>query len=51
MGIRYAAILIVLIKFIDISDLPLIIGQGLITLTFTTYLAVAVYYFAIATRR
>jgi uncharacterized protein with PQ loop repeat len=51
MGIQYAAILIVLIKFIDISDLPLIIGQGLITLTFTTYLAVAVYYFAIATRR
>ena len=30
-------ILIILIKFISISDLPLIIGQGLIALTFTTY--------------
>jgi uncharacterized protein with PQ loop repeat len=46
MSIRYAAILIILIKFISISDLPLIIGQGLIALTFTTYLALAVYYFA-----
>lgn len=46
MSIRYAAILIILIKFISISDLPLIIGQGLIVLTFTTYLSLAVYYFA-----
>jgi len=46
MSIRYTAILIILIKFISISDVPLIIGQGLITLTFTTYLALAVYYFA-----
>jgi hypothetical protein len=45
MSIRYAAILIILIKFISISDLPLIIGQGLIALTFTTYLALAMYYF------
>jgi hypothetical protein len=46
MSIRYAAILIILVKFISISDLPLIIGQALITLTFTTYFVVAVYYFA-----
>jgi hypothetical protein len=44
MTIRYAAILIILIKFISISDLPLIIGQGLIVLTFTTYLVLALYY-------
>jgi uncharacterized protein with PQ loop repeat len=46
MAIRYAAILIILIKFITISDLPLIIGQALILLTFTTYFALALYYFA-----
>jgi len=46
MSIRYAAILIILIKFIRISDVPLIIGQGLIVLTFTTYFALALYYFA-----
>jgi hypothetical protein len=46
MTIRYAAILIIMIKFINISDLPLIIGQGLIVLTFTTYFALALYYFA-----
>jgi hypothetical protein len=45
LSIRYVAILIILIKFISISDLPLIIGQGLIALTFTTYFALAVYYF------
>ena len=45
MSIRYAAILIILIKFISINDLPLIIGQGLIVLTFTTYIALALYYF------
>lgn len=46
MSVRYAAILIILIKFISISDLPLIIGQGLIVLTFTTYLVLALYYSA-----
>ena len=46
MSIRYAAILIIMIKFINISDVPLIIGQGLIVLTFTTYFALALYYFA-----
>jgi hypothetical protein len=46
LSIRYAAILIILIKFFSIRDFPLIIGQGLIALTFTTYFALAVYYFA-----
>ena len=45
MTVRYAAILIILIKFISLSDVPLIIGQGLIVLTFTTYFALALYYF------
>ena len=44
MSIRYAAIVIILIKFIRISDVPLIIGQGLIVLTFTTYFFLALYY-------
>jgi hypothetical protein len=44
MSIRYAAILIILVKFMSISDVPLIIGQGLIVLTFTTYLVLALYY-------
>jgi uncharacterized RDD family membrane protein YckC len=46
MSVRYAAILIVLFKFISLSDAPLILGQGLIVLTFTTYFALALYYFA-----
>jgi len=46
MSIRYTAILIILTKFINLSDLPLIIGQGLILLTYTTYFALALYYFA-----
>ena len=46
MSVRYAAIRIVLFKFISLSDAPLILGQGLIVLTFTTYFALALYYFA-----
>jgi hypothetical protein len=45
LSVRYAAILIILIKFISVSDVPLIIGQALIVLTFTTYFGLAVYYF------
>jgi hypothetical protein len=45
MSVRYAAILIILIKFITLRDVPLIIGQGLIVITFTTYFALALYYF------
>lgn len=46
MGVRYTAIFIILMKFVSISDLPLIVGQGLIVLTYTTYFALALYYFA-----
>jgi len=43
--IRYVAILVILIKFISLSDIPLITGQGLIVITFTTYFILAGYYF------
>jgi hypothetical protein len=45
MSIRYAAILVIMVKFMSLSDLPLIIGQTFIVLSFTTYLILAVYYF------
>lgn len=45
MSIRYVAILIILIKFVTLSDLPLILGQGLIMVTFTTYLVLALVYY------
>jgi uncharacterized RDD family membrane protein YckC len=51
MSVRYAAILIILFKFISLSDAPLILGQGLIVLTFTTYFALALYYFTNRTPR
>ena len=44
MSVRYAAILIILVKFATLGELPLIIGQLLIALTFGSYLALAVYY-------
>ncbi len=43
--IRYVAILIILIKFISLSDIALIIGQGLILITFTTYITLSYFYF------
>jgi hypothetical protein len=46
MGVRYTAIFIILIKFLSISDVPLIVGQGLIVITYSTYFALALYYFA-----
>ena len=49
MGVRYTAIFIILIKFLSISDVPLIIGQGLIVVTYSTYFALALYYFAYRT--
>ncbi len=45
MTIRYIAILIVLFKFISLSDTSLIIGQSVIALTFTLYFVLAVVYF------
>lgn len=46
LSIRYAAILIILIKFVTLSELPLILGQVLLTVTFTLYFALAIHYFA-----
>jgi len=45
MSIRYTAILIILIKFITVSDVSLIIGQILILITFTLYFILALFYF------
>ncbi|OVE79568.1 hypothetical protein BVY00_00040 [bacterium G20] len=45
MFIRCAAIVVILIKFISLSDLSLTIGQALITVTFTIYFMLAVLYF------
>jgi len=45
LSIRYAAIIIILVKFINISDIALIIGQGLILITFTAYFILALLYF------
>ena len=45
MTIRYIAIIIILIKFISLSDTPLILGQGLIVCTFTMYFMLAAFYF------
>ena len=44
MSIRYVAILIILIKFWSLSDIPLLIGQGLIAVSFSLYFGLAVYY-------
>lgn len=44
LSIRHGAILIILVKFISLSDLPLVIGQGLIAITFTAYFILAIYY-------
>ncbi len=50
LSIRYIAILIILIKFISISDIALIIGQGLILITFTTYFILAFVYYSRKTK-
>lgn len=42
--IRYVAILIILYKFMTLSDWPLVLGQGLLTIVFTLYLVLAFYY-------
>lgn len=42
--IRYVAVLVILFKFMSLSDLPLIIGQSLITVTITLYLLLAISY-------
>jgi len=45
MTIRYIAIIIILIKFIKLSDVALIAGQALIAVTFTIYFIFALTYF------
>ena len=45
LSIRFLAVLVILIKFVSLGDIPLIIGQGLIVVTFTTYFFLASYYF------
>ena len=43
--IRYVAILIILYKFMTLSDWPLVLGQGLLTAVFTAYIVLAFYYY------
>ncbi len=50
MTIRYVAIVIIFIKFISLSSWSLIVGQGLIAITFTAYLVLAVSYVRYARR-
>lgn len=45
MSIRCIAIIIILAKFISLQDFPLIIGQGLIFITFGSYFALAIMYY------
>ena len=45
MTIRLAALIILVVKFVSLRDLSLIIGQGLMALTFTIYLVMAISYF------
>ncbi len=51
MIIRYAAIIIILMKFISLHDTPLILGQGLIALTFTVYFVLAAVYYRYRTKK
>ena len=44
MVIRFMAIAIILVKFATIGDLPILIGQAVIVLTFGTYFALAIHY-------
>jgi uncharacterized protein with PQ loop repeat len=44
MTIRLLALIILVIKFISLKDLSLIVGQGLMALTFTVYLLLALSY-------
>jgi len=44
LAIRFIAIVIILIKFISLGDMPLAIRQTLIAITFTTYLSLTIVY-------
>jgi hypothetical protein len=45
MTIRYVAIIVILVKFASLSDIPLMIGQSIIAATFTIYFVLALLYF------
>ena len=45
LGIRYGAIMIILIKYISLDDTTLFVGQACIAVTFTVYFFLAVSYF------
>lgn len=51
LGIRYLAILIILVKFITISEVTLILGQILLTISFTLYFILSVHYFITCRRK
>ena len=44
MTARFAAINIILVKFISISESALIIGQGFVVATYLTYITLALHY-------
>lgn len=44
LGIRYAAIIIIMVKFATLKDIALVVGQGLIVVTFTAYFVLAIIY-------
>lgn len=45
LSIRYAATLVIFVKFFSLSDYPLILGQGLIVVTCTIYIVLAAHYY------
>jgi uncharacterized protein with PQ loop repeat len=51
LSIRYLAIVIILYKFFTLADWSLFFGQVLLTVVFTLYMVLAVYYFRHDTKR
>jgi hypothetical protein len=51
MTIRFAAILVILVKFVTLKDVALTIGQGIAVVTFSSYFALAIFYFRHRPRR
>jgi len=45
LSVRYLAIIVILIKYVNVGDTTLLIGQSLILLTFTIYFMLVVSYF------
>ena len=44
LSIRYLAILIIMLKFVTLHDISLVLGQGLIVITFSAYFYLAFFY-------